>query len=89
MLLRGNLTEIEGAPGLAFETWDPCNRSQMETPLSPVSLQAFLSQLATASRLLRCATSRRAIVGFARLFRPTYAQANVGHPSCSRLFLAS
>jgi hypothetical protein len=27
----------KGAPGLAFETWDPCNRSQMETPPSPLS----------------------------------------------------
>jgi hypothetical protein len=26
----------------------------------------------------------KAIMGFARLFRPTYALANVGHPSCSR-----
>jgi hypothetical protein len=25
----------------------------------------------------------RAIVGFARRFRPTYADANVGHPSTS------
>jgi hypothetical protein len=24
----------KGAPGLAFETWDPCNRSAMETALS-------------------------------------------------------
>jgi hypothetical protein len=28
----------------------------------------------------------KAIVGFARPFRPTYALANVGHPSCSREF---
>jgi hypothetical protein len=28
----------------------------------------------------------KTIVGFARLFRPTYALANVGHPSCSREF---
>jgi hypothetical protein len=27
----------KGAPGLAFETWDPCNQFHMEAPLSPLS----------------------------------------------------
>ena len=29
-----------GAPGLAFETWDPRNRSSMEVPPSPLSSRA-------------------------------------------------
>ena len=28
-------------------------------------------------------TVRKSMVGFARLFQPTYAEANVGHPSTS------
>ena len=27
--------KMKGAPGLALETWDPCNQSPMETSLSP------------------------------------------------------
>jgi hypothetical protein len=30
-----------------------------------------------------CSISQKAMVGFARLIRPTYAEANVGHPSSS------
>jgi hypothetical protein len=30
----------KGVPGLTFETWDPSNRTQMETPLSPLSSRA-------------------------------------------------
>src|ERR1700693_5241290 len=29
-----------GAPGLAFETWDPCNRSQLGNPSVPLSSRA-------------------------------------------------
>jgi hypothetical protein len=29
-----------GAPGLAFETWDPCNQFRLETPPSPLSSRA-------------------------------------------------
>jgi hypothetical protein len=29
--------KAKGAPGLAFETWDPRNRSFMETPHAPLS----------------------------------------------------
>jgi hypothetical protein len=27
---------VTGIPGLAFETWDPCHRTQMETPVMHV-----------------------------------------------------
>jgi len=30
-----------------------------------------------------CSISQKAMVGFARLIRPTYAEANMGHPSSS------
>ena len=43
---------IEGCPWIAFETWDPCNRTQMETqpfPLSSRSVPGFpTSQLSPA-----------------------------------------
>ena len=29
--------QSKGAPGLAFETWDPCNQSQVETPTRTLS----------------------------------------------------
>jgi hypothetical protein len=32
---------------------------------------------------LQLIDSQKAMVGFARLIRPTYAEANVGHPSSS------
>jgi hypothetical protein len=44
--------QAKGATGLAFETWDPCNRSQMKNPPPPLS-----------SRL-----PRRAVEGFAAHF---------------------
>ena len=33
--------QSKGAPGLAFETWDPRNRSSMEIRLSPLSSRAY------------------------------------------------
>ena len=33
--------QAKGAPGLAFETWDPSNQFHMEAPLSPLSSRAY------------------------------------------------
>jgi hypothetical protein len=39
-LISTRPNESMGAPGLAFETWDPCNRAVVETRPSPLSSRA-------------------------------------------------
>src|SRR5271168_2096854 len=44
----------KGAPGLAFETWDPCNRSPLETPLSPFVIPGVAEGSAVLSTSHQC-----------------------------------
>jgi hypothetical protein len=56
---RAIIQKSKGAPGLAFETWDPRNQAALEAPLYPLSSRAKPRDLQFSQRASACRWERQ------------------------------
>src|SRR3981081_1418912 len=76
--------KLKGAPGLAFETWDPCNPSPMETPLPLCHPECWMGLRPTQGdeKSLRPATTLYRTVAPSFVI-PSAAEGSAVRPSCA------